>query len=188
MSISPITASIDARANIDPSVNAHAPTAPGAPEDLDAPPTPRASAAREAGTPAGNPHGPSSPTIASGTMRALIEAQASDAKSAPSNTDIHNMTNQEMLDYATSHQLKDVALSFTLDYLPADLSPAGQAAFRQTLMSDPTKHDFVKLFRDAADGARSRGDMRGEHYFDAMMESLIPASAKDASERKTKNA
>jgi len=173
----------------------------GGPQDLIPPPPIRSSKASGALAQTTDHPVRRLPLIASDTLKTLISAQTADTRTADAqkadvetappttatgNADVHNMTNQEMLDYAKTHHLRDVELSFTLDYCPVDLSPAGQAAFHQTLMSDPTKHDFVKMFQDAADGARSRGDTQGSHYFDAMMKSLAAASTKDASDPKAK--
>lgn len=124
-----------------------------------------------------------SPTLSPGMLGGLLKTQEQGAGTTPSNDNVHSMTNAELVGYAKSHGLDDIAESFQVDYLPMDRSAAGEAAMQQSLMSDPTKHDFVAQYLEAAQWQQQNGASDGGQSFRSRADELIAASAKDAAEK-----
>lgn len=109
--------------------------------------------------------------------------QEQESGTTTSNDNVHSMTNAELVGYAASHGLDEIAESFQVDYVPMDRSATGQAAFYQSMMSDPTKHDFVAQYLEAAQWQQQNGATDEGQSFRSMAGALIAASAKDAVEK-----
>lgn len=121
-------------------------------------------------------------TLSSQAQSLLTNDQASGTTS--SNDNVHDMTNAQLVAYANSHGLTNIADSFQVDYTPVDRSAAGESSAYQSLMSDPTKHDFVAQYEEAAQWQLQHGSASGGQYFQSMSDELIAASANDASTQK----
>lgn len=84
------------------------------------------------------------------SQHAALPSGTSSPATDTGGSDVHSMTNAQLMAYAKANGLSDVTSSFQVDYAPMDRSAAGETAFYQGLMSDPTKYDFVQEYREAA--------------------------------------